>query len=280
MGLVVNTNTTAMSAHSTMSVNKTKTQKSMEKLSSGFRINRAADDASGLGISQKMRLNITVLDTYDKNTEDGVSLVQTAEGAMAEISEMLKRGNELSLKAANGVLDDSERGVLQSEVDELIDEIDRISVTSNFNGIRLFAEKKQNAAGSSNADIVINSGEASAGKLYIKLPELSSEKLGIDKVKINSLDTVNNAIDSFKAALEIVSFERGSLGSYQNRMEYVSDSVVLTAENLSSTKSRISDTDYAQEMVNFASKNILSEAAQSMYAQANTSTNSVLSLLQ
>ena len=280
MGLVVNTNTTAMSAHSTMSVNKTKTQKSMEKLSSGFRINRAADDASGLGISQKMRLNITVLDTYDKNTEDGVSLVQTAEGAMAEISEMLKRGNELSLKAANGVLDDSERGVLQNEVDELIDEIDRISVTSNFNGIRLFAEKNPNAAGSSNADIVINSGEASAGKLYIKLPELSSEKLGIDKVKINSLDTVNNAIDSFKAALEIVSFERGSLGSYQNRMEYVSDSVVLTAENLSSTKSRISDTDYAQEMVNCASKNILSEAAQSMYAQANTSTNSVLSLLQ
>lgn len=280
MGLVVNTNTTAMSAHSTMNVNKTKTQKSMEKLSSGFRINRAADDASGLGISQKMRLNITVLDTYDKNTEDGVSLVQTAEGAMAEISEMLKRGNELSLKAANGVLNDSERGVLQNEVDELIDEIDRISVTSNFNGIRLFAEKNPNAAGSSNADIVINSGEASAGKLYIKLPELSSEKLGIDKVKINSLDTVNNAIDSFKAALEIVSFERGSLGSYQNRMEYVSDSVVLTAENLSSTKSRISDTDYAQEMVNFASKNILSEAAQSMYAQANTSTNSVLTLLQ
>ncbi len=280
MGLVVNTNTTAMSAHSTMKVNKTKTQKSMEKLSSGFRINRAADDASGLGISQKMRLNITVLDTYDKNTEDGVSLVQTAEGAMAEISEMLKRGNELSLKAANGVLDDSERGVLQDEVDELIDEIDRISVTSNFNGIRLFAEKKQNAAGSSNADIVINSGEASAGKLYIKLPELSSEKLGIDKVKINSLDTVDNAIDSFQAALEKISFERGSLGSYQNRMEYVSDSVVLTAENLSSTKSRISDTDYAQEMVNFASKNIMSEAAQSMYAQANTNTNSVLTLLQ
>ena len=252
----------------------------MEKLSSGFRINRAADDASGLGISQKMRLNITVLDTYDKNTEDGVSLVQTAEGAMAEISEMLKRGNELSLKAANGVLDDSERGVLQDEVDELIDEIDRISVTSNFNGIKLFAEKKQNAAGPSNADIVINSGEASAGKLYIKLPELSSEKLGIDKVKINSLDTVDNAIDSFQAALEKISFERGSLGSYQNRMEYVSDSVVLTAENLSSTKSRISDTDYAQEMVSFASKNIMSEAAQSMYAQANTNTNSVLTLLQ
>lgn len=280
MGLVVNTNTTVMSAHSTMKVNKTKTQKSMEKLSSGFRINRAADDASGLGISQKMRLNITVLDTYDKNTEDGVSLVQTAEGAMAEISEMLKRGNELSLKAANGVLDDSERGVLQDEVDELIDEIDRISVTSNFNGIKLFAEKKQNAAGPSNADIVINSGEASAGKLYIKLPELSSEKLGIDKVKINSLDTVDNAIDSFQAALEKISFERGSLGSYQNRMEYVSDSVVLTAENLSSTKSRISDTDYAQEMVSFASKNIMSEAAQSMYAQANTNTNSVLTLLQ
>ena len=280
MGLVVNTNTTAMSAHSTMKVNKTKTQKSMEKLSSGFRINRAADDASGLGISQKMRLNITVLDTYDKNTEDGVSLVQTAEGAMAEISEMLKRGNELSLKAANGVLDDSERGVLQDEVDELIDEIDRISVTSNFNGIKLFAEKNPNAAGPSNADIVINSGEASAGKLYIKLPELSSEKLGIDKVKINSLDTVDNAIDSFQAALEKISFERGSLGSYQNRMEYVSDSVVLTAENLSSTKSRISDTDYAQEMVNFASKNIMSEAAQSMYAQANTNTNSVLTLLQ
>ncbi|MDD6081672.1 MAG: flagellin [Oscillospiraceae bacterium] len=280
MGLVVNTNTTAMSAHSTMKVNKTKTQKSMEKLSSGFRINRAADDASGLGISQKMRLNITVLDTYDKNTEDGVSLVQTAEGAMAEISEMLKRGNELSLKAANGVLDDSERGVLQDEVDELIDEIDRISVTSNFNGIKLFAEKNPNAAGPSNADIVINSGEASAGKLYIKLPELSSEKLGIDKVKINSLDTVDNAIDSFQAALEKISFERGSLGSYQNRMEYVSDSVVLTAENLSSTKSRISDTDYAQEMVSFASKNIMSEAAQSMYAQANTNTNSVLTLLQ
>ena len=252
----------------------------MEKLSSGFRINRAADDASGLGISQKMRLNITVLDTYDKNTEDGVSLVQTAEGAMAEISEMLKRGNELSLKAANGVLDDSERGVLQDEVDELIDEIDRISVTSNFNGIKLFAEKNPNAAGPSNADIVINSGEASAGKLYIKLPELSSEKLGIDKVKINSLDTVDNAIDSFQAALEKISFERGSLGSYQNRMEYVSDSVVLTAENLSSTKSRISDTDYAQEMVSFASKNIMSEAAQSMYAQANTNTNSVLTLLQ
>ena len=280
MGLVVNTNTTAMSAHSTMKVNKTKTQKSMEKLSSGFRINRAADDASGLGISQKMRLNITVLDTYDKNTEDGVSLVQTAEGAMAEISEMLKRGNELSLKAANGVLDDSERGVLQDEVDEQIDEIDRISVTSNFNGIKLFAEKNPNAAGPSNADIVINSGEASAGKLYIKLPELSSEKLGIDKVKINSLDTVDNAIDSFQAALEKISFERGSLGSYQNRMEYVSDSVVLTAENLSSTKSRISDTDYAQEMVSFASKNIMSEAAQSMYAQANTNTNSVLTLLQ
>ena len=280
MGLVVNTNTTAMSAHSTMKVNKTKTQKSMEKLSSGFRINRAADDASGLGISQKMRLNITVLDTYDKNTEDGVSLVQTAEGAMAEISEMLKRGNELSLKAANGVLDDSERGVLQDEVDELIDEIDRISVTSNFNGIKLFAEKNPNAAGPSNADIVINSGEASAGKLYIKLPELSSEKLGIDKVKINSLDTVDNAIDSFQAANEKISFERGSLGSYQNRMEYVSDSVVLTAENLSSTKSRISDTDYAQEMVSFASKNIMSEAAQSMYAQANTNTNSVLTLLQ
>ena len=280
MGLVVNTNTTAMSAHSTMKVNKTKTQKSMEKLSSGFRINRAADDASGLGISQKMRLNITVLDTYDKNTEDGVSLVQTAEGAMAEISEMLKRGNELSLKAANGVLDDSERGVLQDEVDELIDEIDRISVTSNFNGIKLFAEKNPNAAGPSNADIVINSGEASAGKLYIKLPELSSEKLGIDKVKINSLDTVDNAIDSFQAALEKISFERGSLGSYQNRMEYVSDSVVLTAENLSSTKSRISDTDYAQEMVSFASINIMSEAAQSMYAQANTNTNSVLTLLQ
>lgn len=280
MGLVVNTNTTAMNAHSTMSVNRTKTQKSMEKLSSGFRINRASDDASGLGISEKMRLNITALETYDENIEDGVSLVQTAEGAMAEISEMLKRGNELSLKAANGVLGDSERGVLQDEVDELIDEIDRISVTSNFNGIKLFAEKKPNAAGVSDSDIVINSGEASAGKLRVKLPELSSEKLGINNVKINSMDTVNDAIDSFKAALEIISFERGCLGSCQNRMEYVSDAVVQTSENMSATKSRISDTDYAQEMVNFASKNIMGEAAQSMFAQANTNTNSVLTLLQ
>jgi flagellin len=274
MGMVVRTNVMGVNANRQLNMNNSAVSKSLEKLSSGFRINRAGDDASGLAISEKMKAQIKGLEQASSNAQDGISLVQTAEGATTEIHNMLNRMVELTTKAANGIYDSvTDRPAIKSELDALADEIDRIATSTKFNNTVLL---------DGSLDTKLQIGTESTDVLNVKIEKLNTEGLSIQKadLKVGTSDEANATLAAIKTAINTVSTERAVLGATQNRLEYTINNLDTTAENMTSANSRIRDTDMAKEMMNYTKMNVLTQAAQAMLAQANQQPQSVLQLLQ
>ena len=375
--MVVQHNLQAMNANRMLNVTTGQQAKSTEKLSSGYRINRAADDAAGLTISEKMRKQIKGLDQASTNAQDGVSAVQTAEGALTEVHSMLQRMNELAVQSANGTNAQSDRQAIQDEIDQLATEIDRVSETTKFNeiyllkgdtktaskasfmkstyamagqlyakggtaaltadqlkeelakGNKVYTKAETNAGDQTDADIAeAGKDYAYATKLYdakgkevsaeqiadsknadgttatnyyvndkgavanaititaadnkiaVKIESMSAAGIGVKGLKVDTEDDATAAIDRIAEAVAKVSSQRSALGAVQNRLEHTIDNLDNVVENTTAAESRIRDTDMAEEMVNYSKNNILAQAGQSMLAQANQSTQGVLSLLQ
>ena len=273
--MVVQHNLTAMNANRQLGITTGQQAKSSEKLSSGYKINRAADDAAGLTISEKMRSQIRGLNKASDNAQDGISLIQTAEGALNEAHSILQRMNELATQAANDTNTTSDRTAIQKEIDALTSELDRIASTTQFNTQNLldgtFSGKK------------LQVGALQNQKISIKITTMNAKGIGITANTNNKVDTFTNAgtaMKTFQSAISKVSTMRSDLGALQNRLEHTVANLDNVAENTQTAESRIRDTDMAEEMVEYSKNNILAQAGQSMLAQANQSTQGVLSLLQ
>ena len=273
--MVVQHNLTAMNSNRMLGITTSTQAKSTEKLSSGYKVNRAADDAAGLAISEKMRRQVRGLTQASLNAQDGISAVQTAEGALNEVHDMLQRMNELAVKAGTDTLQEKDRDYIQSEVNALISEIDRVSATTTFNEQSLldgtFADKSLQVGAESDA----------SNQIVMSIASMDSTALGVGTLDVSGTDgaTARGSIDAIKTALETVSTQRSDLGAVQNRLEHTVKNLDNVVENTQSAESKIRDTDMATEMVKYSNNNILAQAGQSMLAQANQSNQGVLSLL-
>ena len=271
--MVVQHNLTAMNSNRMLGITTSAQAKSTEKLSSGYKINRAADDAAGLAISEKMRRQVRGLTQASANCQDGISAVQTAEGALTEVHDMLQRMNELAVKAANDTMTSDDRSYVKSEIDALVSEIDRVQSTTTFNEQSLldgtFSQKNLQVGAEGNQVIAISIKNMNASSIGVKA----------DNVKVSSHASASTAIANIKAALKSVSTQRSDLGAIQNRLEHTIKNLDNVVENTQSAESAIRDTDMATEMVRYSNNNILAQAGQSMLAQANQSNQGVLSLL-
>ncbi len=274
--MVVQHNMTAMNANRQLGVTVTSQQKVTEKLSSGYKVNRAADDAAGLTISEKMRSQIRGLTQASANAQDGVSCVQTAEGALTEVHSMLQRMNELAVKAANGTNTSADRKAIQFEVAALICEIDRVKQSTQFNTLNLldgtFATAK-------NITVQVGAADKAEQRIQIKIASISTGKLGIKSVNVSTLDGARSAISQVTKAIAKISSIRSGLGAIQNRLEHTIANLDNVVENTTAAESQIRDTDMAATMVEYTKNSILQQAGQAMLAQANQSTQGVLSLL-
>lgn len=271
-------NITALNSYKNLTNNNNTVGKNLEKLSSGYRINRAGDDAAGLAISEKMRAQITGLETASKNASDGISLIQTAEGALTEVHSMLNRMVELAQQSANGTYDnDVDRKNLQAELDSLTSEIDRISEGTNFNGTTLL---KGGDMATNGLTLQIGDTSDSFNQLNVKIADMSSTGLNINGLKIDKQDEAQKAVEKIKTAINTVSETRGKLGAAQNRLEHTINNLSVTAENMTAAESRIRDVDMAKEMMSYTKNNILVQASQAMLAQANQVPQGVLQLLK
>jgi flagellin len=267
----INHNLMAMNTHRQLGINTTSGSKAMEKLSSGLRINRAADDAAGLSISEKMRGQIRGLSQAARNTQDGISFIQTAEGALNEVSAMLVRMKELAVQKANGTLSEQDTGNIDQELKQLSDEILGIVEGSEFNGKNLFEQ----------INIVTTDNDTDVFEIGIE----ASTDLDLDGIKIDDPEegeelNVEVTTAQIETAINTVNTARATLGAQQNRLEHIYNNINTTTENLQAAEARIRDTDMAQEMMEFTKNNILQQAAQAMLAQANQVPQGVLQLLR
>jgi flagellin len=261
MGLSVNTNIAAMNSYRNLSTTDSQMNKSLEKLSSGFRINRAADDAAGLAISEGLRSQTGGLKVAARNAQDGISVVQTAEGALTEVTSMLQRMNDLTVQYANGTQNDDSKAAIAGEYDALKTEITRIQDNTKFNGVALFG------------------GDAATS---FQVGYASSDVITVDlsgTVDASGLDIASSTSDDVQAMITSTSTLRANLGALQNRFEHTINNLNTSVENLSAAESRIRDTDMAQEMTNFSRTQILAQAGTAMLAQANQSSQGILKLL-
>jgi flagellin len=265
MSLRINSNVEAFNAHRQLVQTSNNAAKSMERLSSGYRINRAADDAAGLAISEKLRGQIRGLAQAQRNAQDGVSLVQTAEGSLNEVHSMLQRVRELAVQYQNGTLSTSDKAAITAEAAQLQSEIERIGNSADFNGIKLL----DGTGGTISFQVGANDGDT----ISVTTATLS------DKISDVSVDQTN-AISAIDAAIENVSALRGTFGAVQNRLEHTLNNLATYQENLTASESRIRDVDMASEMVEFSKNQILQQAGTSMLAQANQAPQAVLSLLR
>jgi len=276
--MFINTNVGAMNAHRNLASNNTQMNKTMEKLSSGYRINRAADDAAGLAISEKMRFQINGLQQAQRNAQDGISLIQTAEGALTEVHSMLQRLNTLATQAANGTYnDDEDRAAIDKEVQQLLKEISNIAANTTFNGISLLSA----TAATSNSTLTFQVGSTDDTTITVELADMStaSSGLNIADIDLTTEGGAQSAIDTIKTAINTVSEQRAVFGAAQNRLEHTINNLGVNAENLSAAQSRIRDADMAAEMTSFTKNQILVQAGTSMLAQANSVPQNVLKLL-
>ena len=271
--MVIQHNIAANNAYRNLSMNSTGSQKNLEKLSSGYRINRSADDAAGLAISEQMRSKINGLDQATQNAQDGIGLIQTAEGALTETHNMLQRLVTLSTQAANGTYNSTARTSIKSEVEELKTEITRIANTTDYNGIKPIASN-------ATKPITLQVGPTSGEILTVAVSGLTASKLSISDISVTSVSKANAAITKLNTAIDKVSKHRANLGAAQNRLEHTINNLKVTSENMTAAESRIRDTDMAKEIAAFTKNNILNQAAQSMLAQANQQPQGVLSLLR
>ncbi len=269
----INNNIPALNAHRLLSQNTNSTSKALERLSSGKRINRAADDAAGLAISQKMRAQVNGTQTASRNSLDGISLVQTAEGAMNEIHAMLQRMRELAVQASNGTYNTDDLATIQSEVDELLKEIDNIAENTNFN------EKKLINGALSTTAIQLQIGSNAGNVMTFTIGNLQPDAISMAISGIDLITAPSTAISALDGAIKNVSSVRSKLGAIQNRLEHTIANLDNTAENLTAAMSRIEDVDMALEMSNYTKLNILTQAGTAMLAQANQRPQAILQLL-
>jgi len=262
--------------------------KSMEKLSSGMRINRAGDDASGLAVSEKMRSQIRGLNQASTNASNGISFIQTAEGYLQESQDIIQRLRELAVQASNGIYTAEDRMQIQVEVSQLVDEIDRIASHAQFNGMNMLTGRFARATGENavTASMWFHIGANMDQRERVYIGTMTSKGLGVRNAGDNSIlsladpDTANRAIGTLDEALKKVNKQRADLGAYQNRLEHAIRGIDIGAENLQAAESRIRDTNMANEMVKYTKDRILSQAGNAMLAQANQKSQGVLQLLQ
>jgi flagellin len=281
--MIINHNMSAMYANRQLGVQNSKLQLNIEKLSSGMRINKAGDDASGLAVSEKLRSQVRGLNQAEKNIQNGVSFIQTAEGYLQETQDILHRLRELSVQAANGVYSQEDRQQIQVEVSQLVDEVNRIASHAQFNGMNMLTGKFSRDS----VDVMqfqVGANMDQSERVYIN--SMNAEALGIqgaqgsnEGVGIGDVENANRSIALIDTALKTVSQQRADLGAYQNRFEMAAKGVAVAAENLQAAESRIRDVDMASEMVEFVKNQILTQSGSAMLAQANTSPESVLRLL-
>jgi flagellin len=271
----INNNLMAMNTHRMLGINNNATSKSVEKLSSGYRINRAGDDAAGLSISEKMRAQIKGLDQASRNAQDSISLVQTAEGALNETQAILQRMRELSVQAANDTNVTADRTAIKSEIDELTAEITRISDTTQFNEKNLL-----DGTIGSGSEITFLIGANSGETIDLAITGMDAADLSVNAIAVDTVTNAQAAVTSVNTAITSVSTQRAALGAVQNRLEHTIKNLDNSSENLQAAESRIRDVDMAKEMMEFTKNNILQQASQSMLAQANQQPQGVLQLLR
>jgi len=292
--MVIQHNIAANNAYRNLSSNASNGQKNLEKLSSGYRINRSADDAAGLAISEQMRSKINGLDQATSNANDAIGLIQTAEGALTETHSMLQRMVTLATQSANGTYNSTARTAIGEEVTALKAELNRIAATTDYNGVKPL--NTGNAPGAAAAatgtpgpggaaapaagGIVVQIGPTAGETLTIATAKMGSTALGVNAVDVSTVSKANSAITTINKAINTVSTHRAKLGASQNRLEHTINNLKTTNENMTAAESRIRDTDMAKEMAAFTKNNILNQAAQSMLSQANQQPQGVLSLLR
>jgi len=286
--MIINHNLSAMFADRSLKVTQTFLDKSMEKLSSGLRINRAGDDASGLAVSEKLRSQIRGLNQASQNAQNGISFIQTTEGYLQESQDILQRMRELAVQAANGIYTEEDRMYIQVEISALVDEIDRIASHAQFNGMNLITGRFGRPIGENvvTASMWLHIGANMDQREQVFIGTMTSKGLGIRVVgddtfiSLSSPDGANRAIGTLDRALKIVSKQRADLGAYQNRLEHAVRGLDIGAENMQASESRIRDTNMANETVTYTKNMILTQSGTAMLAQANQRGQSVLSLLQ
>jgi flagellin len=285
--MIINHNMSALFAQRQQKLNSWALDKDMEKLSSGLRINRAGDDASGLAVSEKMRSQIRGLNRAEKNTMDGISFIQTTEGYLQESQDIIQRLRELAVQAANGIYSDEDRMQIQVEVSSLVDEVDRIASHAQFNGMNLLTGRFARETGENlvTASMWFHVGANMDQRVRVFIGTMTSEGLGLRQlaskqiISVSSPDLANRAIGMLDEALKVVNKQRADLGAYQNRLEFTMKGLAIGAENMQASESRIRDADMAYEMVQFTKDSILLQSATAMLAQANLKPQTVLQLL-
>ena len=278
--MVVQHNLTAMNSNRMLGITTNTQAKQTERLASGYRINRAADDAAGLSVSEKMRRQIRGLDQASTNAQDGVSLVQSAEGALNEVHDMLQRMNELTVKAANGTYTTAQKQYIADEVNQLVSEIDRIATTTKFND-----QSVLNGSGTAPKSFSFQVGNESGETMSVEISKMTATEIDTNLTsQAWSAATAYSDVASFitvvSNALEKVASQRSALGAVQNRLEHTINNLDNIVENTTAAESRIRDTDMAKSMVTYSNNQILAQAGQAMLAQANQTNQGVLSLLQ
>ncbi|GHV43292.1 flagellin [Spirochaetia bacterium] len=286
--MIINHNLSAMFADRTLKVTQTYLDKNMEKLSSGLRINRAGDDASGLAVSEKMRSQIRGLNQASSNAQNGISFIQTTEGYLQESEDIIQRLRELAVQSANGVYTDEDRMYIQVEVSALIDEVDRIASHAQFNGMNLLTGRFGRLQGENvvTASMWLHIGANMDQREQVFIGTMTAKGLGVRNIgddsilTLSSPDSANRAIGTLDSAIRIINKQRADLGAYQNRLEHAIRGLDIGAENLQASESRIRDTNMANEMVTYTKNQILSQSGTAMLAQANQRGQTVLQLLQ
>ena len=276
MGLSVYNNVEAQNAHRLLSNTGANLNKSMERLSSGLRINRAADDAAGLAVSEGMRSQIRGMNVAARNAQDGVSMVQVADGALGNVGDMLQRVRDLAVQASNGTLTDAQRKNLDTEVQQVLTEIGKTGTDTEFNGLKILAGSVATAASA----VTLQVGANASQNIAFTIGTVSTSDLGISGIAVSTAASATAAIASLDAAISTVTTSRANLGAIQNRLEHTINRLGMTSENLQAAESRIRDADMASEMIAFTKHQILQQSGMAMLAQANQSPQSVLSHLR
>jgi len=280
--MVINHNLSAMFANRQVKFNELDLNKDIEKLSTGMRINRGGDDASGLAVSEKLRSQIRGLNQAGRNIESAVSFIQTTEGYLAETQDIMHRVRELAVQSANGIYTDEDRAQIQVEVSQLVDEVNRIASHAQFNGLNMLTGRFANPVkgGTVTGQMFFQIGANMDQRKQVYIGTMTAEALGLRGISISTPDKANAVIGTVDNALKQVSRQRADLGAYQNRFEMAAKGVAVAAENMQAAESNIRDTDIAEQMVSYTKNQILMQSSTAMLAQANLKPRSVLQLLQ
>ena len=286
--MIINHNMSALYSNRTLGVTNSATTKNMEKLSSGMKINRAGDDASGLAVSEKMRSQIRGLNQASTNAQNGISFIQTTEGFLQSTTDIVQRIRELAVQSSNGIYTDEDRMQIQVEVSQLIAEVDRIASQAQFNGMTMLTGRFAKPTGENTvtASMWLHIGANMDQRTQVFIGTMTAKALNLRNIgdeqimTLGTPDDANRAIGTLDEALKKLNKQRADLGAYQNRLEHTVNGLNIGAENLQAAESRIRDTDMAKEMVEFTKNQVLTQAGTAMLAQANQSSQSVLSLLQ